>query len=160
MEYVTQYFDNLKSLDNQDGIVEAMCFASRKTHIHAQYECGSARHVIITKNFVIKWDIEEGGYSHQIGGCLDEVKIYDEARIHGYSHLLAKITPIYINKKYFYVMPTIPNIGLRNHNNDIEYYLDIDEYEWIRNNITDLHSYNWGIIDDRPVIIDYAYARH
>lgn len=153
MEYAVRYIENF---DDEDSIVEGMCEASKKFHIRAQYACGSARHVIVTKKFVIKWDKNEQCV-YQIGGCSDELKMYDKARLEGYNHLLAKITPIYINKKYYYVMPTINNVGPQYHKELISYYLSYTEYKWVKNNIDDLHNYNWGIENGKAVIIDYAY---
>lgn len=143
-----------------DGIIAAIGSASWRTHIYANYTCGSARHVIMTKNFVIKWDMTKGG-AYTIGGCEDELRMYEHAKRCGYDYLLAKITPIYLEGRYFYVMPTVENIGPEYHDyNDIEDYLTDEEYWWIRDNIQDLHGYNWGLDEnDMPVIIDYAFRR-
>ena len=143
-----------------DGIIDAIGSAAWSTHIHANYTCGSARHVIMTKNFVIKWDINEGG-CYAIGGCEDELKMYEYAKRCGYDYLFAKITPIYLKGRYFYVMPTVDRVGPQYHGfNDIEYYLRDDEYDWIKENVNDLHGYNWGLDEDSmPIIIDYAFRK-
>ena len=54
-------------------------------------------------------------------------------------------------------MPTINNVGPQYHKELISYYLSYTEYKWVKNNIDDLHNYNWGIENGKAVIIDYAY---
>ena len=54
-------------------------------------------------------------------------------------------------------MPTVEKIGAKEHGfQDLCNFLDCDEYEWVTNNIGDLHSYNWGIKQGKAIIFDYA----
>ena len=156
MEYAIRHINDIY---DKNDIIDGVDIAAHHFHIHAHVTSGSARHVIVTDNFVIKWDMNVQCV-HEIGGCENEIKMYDFARRCGFNYLLAKITPIYINKKYFYIMPFVPNIGPQYHKfKDIEYFLEPEEKLWIKKYIKDLHNYNWGLVDNKPIIIDYAFFK-
>ena len=122
---------------------------------------GSARMAIITADYVIKWDYNEDNIE-EIGGCDSEQWVYENAKRAGFSYLFAEITPYYFEGYEFVIMPRIPNIGFaahkRLHCKNINEILTEEEEDYIHSiHLTDLHSYNWGIKNHKPVIIDYAY---
>ena len=54
-------------------------------------------------------------------------------------------------------MPRVHNIGRNEHHGKfLEDYTTKEEYEWLTNNIGDLHSWNWGIENGKAIVIDYA----
>ena len=71
----------------------------------------------------------------------------------GYAYLLAPIYRLYYRGRYFFVMPRAYDVGS---GRDIFELLDDDESEWLMRNVGDLHSWNWGLIEGNPVVIDYA----
>lgn len=115
------------------------------------YDSGQTRHVLIYSDFVIKWDKGEERIK-RFGGCENEVKMYDKAEDMGMAYLLARITPIEINGLNFYVMPKVDYVAEA----DIYEYLTEQEIFWMDDNLGDIHSENWGWIDDNVVIFDYA----
>ena len=120
------------------------------------FEFGSARYVLMADDFVVKWDYDSA--SLNIGGCEDEIKMYRYAEKCGYAYLLAKITPIFINGRFFYVMPRIEDVGRK----DISIFNHTtpQEYKWLDENLNDLHSWNYGYKDGKVKVIDYAcYAK-
>ena len=122
---------------------------------------GSARMALVTADYVIKWDYDEDNIE-EIGGCDSEQWVYENAKRAGFSHLFAEVTPYDFEGYEFVIMPRIPNIGLgahrRLHCEYINEMLTEAEEDYIRSiHLTDLHSYNWGIKNHKPVIIDYAY---
>ena len=125
---------------------------------HVIVSRGSARIVLITSDYVIKWDYDSD-YVEEIGGCDDEYLAYQEATKAGYSYLFAEATLIEYNGFSFMVMPRIKRIGRSNNGGDIKAYLTPDEYEWVFKFNNDLHSYNWGIRNGKACLIDYAFSQ-
>jgi len=123
---------------------------------NVQCMSGSARIALITSDYVIKWDYDEENVQ-EIGGCDVEYENYREAVAAGYGHLFAETTQVEYNGITFNIMPRVKNIGRKHHAYDIDHYMTREEYNWVSHFISDLHSYNWGIMNNRAVIIDYAY---
>ena len=148
------YIENV--MDNAWEVEQAVW---RYNHVHSRkVDCmsGSARIALITSDYVIKWDYDEENV-HEIGGCNSEYENYCEAVAAGYGHLFAATTQIEYHGITFNIMPRIRNIGAKHHKYDIDYYMTPEEYDWVSHFINDLHSYNWGIMNNKAVIIDYAY---
>lgn len=119
---------------------------------------GSARVAIITSDYVIKWDYD-AEIAEEIGGCEAEQWIYLNAKRAGFGYLFAETTPLEYEGYDFVIMPKIPNVQKRK--GDIRNHLNYYETEYIKSiRLIDLHSYNWGIKNNRPVIIDYAYINN
>lgn len=147
-DYVTNWVD-------VNDIIEATEKVFWHTGKHATVEFGSARIVIVGKDFVVKWDYDE--CVKDIGGCEDEFRIYKQSFSTGYSYLLAPCYRVAYRDKYFYIMPRIHNIGREAHKNrQLNDFTTKEEYKWLIDNIGDLHSYNWGIENNKAVIVDYA----
>ena len=70
MEYAVRYINNIY---DEDDIIDGVDIAARHFHICAHVTSGSARHAIVTDNFVIKWDMNVQCV-HEIGGCENEIK--------------------------------------------------------------------------------------
>lgn len=127
---------------------ETFLRTGEETHI----ENGSVRMAIVGEDFVIKWDYDDEA-AEEIGGCEDEFRKYRVSLSSGYAYLLAPIYRLYYRGRYFFVMPRAYDVGS---GRDIFELLDDDESEWLMRNVGDLHSWNWGLIDGNPVVIDYA----
>lgn len=128
---------------------------SRKIEIHE----GSARCALVTSDYVIKWDYSAESVE-EIGGCEKEWEVYQQAKREGMAYLLAECTLIEREGVVFEIMPRIPAIGRKSHKaNDIAEMLTDEEYCWLSDIglLRDMHSWNWGIKYNKPVIIDYAF---
>lgn len=154
-QYIKALTDYVHRWRDIDDIIEATEKVFWHTGKHAEVEFGSARIVIIGKDFVIKWDYTDCVKS--IGGCEDEFRVYKQCLSTGYSHLLASCFRVSYRSRYFYIMPRVHNIGRNEHHGKfLEDYTTKEEYEWLTNNIGDLHSWNWGIENGKAIVIDYA----
>ena len=144
---------NMEDIDSvQEAVNEFLRdHPSRRVKVFA----GSARIALITSDYVIKWDYDEDNVS-EIGGCSAEVDVYQRVKQAGFSYLFAEVTPVFYKGYGFVIMPKIAEVEKRKE--DIRYYLNYAERQFIKSiHLTDLHSYNWGMKNGYPVIIDYAY---
>ena len=130
---------------------------NEEKHRKVLFNMGSARLALITSDYVVKWDYDEESVK-EIGGCVDEWELYQEAIVDGYEYLLARTDLVVIEGHTFSVMPRIRNIGEENHRGSINDYLTFDEYYWLCGMVSDLHSWNWGIVNNKACVIDYAMS--
>lgn len=149
--YIKAMFDYVRDWHDWNSVMEATEKTFWHTGKQASVECGSARMVIIGKDFAVKWDYDE--CVSEIGGCEDEFKKYKISLSSPYAYLLAPVFRFSYRERYFYVMPKAEITG---HGRDIRYSISENEYKWLSENVGDLHSYNWGRINGQPVVIDYA----
>lgn len=118
----------------------------------ATLENGSSRRVIVGEDFVIKWDYDDEAVE-EIGGCEDEFRKYKISLSSGYAYLLAPIFRLYYRGRFFFVMPRADGVGS---GEDIFAYLSDEEADWLMAHVGDLHSWNWGMLNGKPIVIDYA----
>ena len=149
--YIKTMFEYVNNWRDWNDIIEATDKVFWHTGKQASVECGSARIVIVGEDFAVKWDYDE--CIKEIGGCEDEFQKYKVSLSSGYSYLLAPVFRFSYRERYFYVMPKATNIG---NGKDIRLAIRQDEYKWLTANVGDLHSWNWGFIDGKPIVIDYA----
>lgn len=150
-EFIERFIPFWEDCDSVESAVEGynIFYNQRATIYH-----GTTRYALLNSDFAIKWDYGNNFLIDTFGGCQNEVNVYREAKVYGYEYLFAEIIPLKIHGYQFYVMPRIDNVGMYD---DIENYLTEDENDFICDmGIQDLHSANWGIKNNRPVIIDYA----
>ena len=122
---------------------------------HVLVANGSARVALITSDYVIKWDYDDDS-AEEIGGCRNEVYLYDLALKDGFAYLFAEITPFSFNGHDFYIMPRIRYI---NDNNGRGWnYMTDKERVWCEAHyLVDLHCNNFGFRNGKICIVDYAY---
>ena len=98
---------------------------------HRKVQCchGAVRRVLVTSDYVVKWD-----YDHQnskcFGGCRDEYKRYKKVKDSDYAYLFAEITPIKVKGRTYYVMPRVERLGADS-DKWLEDILRYDEHEYI-----------------------------
>lgn len=123
-------------------------------HRNVKVSNGATRVALITADYVIKFNY--GDRTRLFGGCRDEVRLYKQAEKDGYEYLFAKITAKVYNHKTYYIMPLVRGIG-KYEDTEVTDFLRFDEVCWIRDHrLFDLHEYNYGFKNGRPIIIDYA----
>lgn len=150
-QYIKTVFDYVDNWYSWDSILTATEKVFWDTGKHVEVTCGSARMVIVGKDFAVKWDYDD--CIEEIGGCEDEFQKYKVSLSSRYSYLLAPVFRFSYRGRYFYVMPKATNIGSHK---DIKWSVTKDEYIWLMENVGDLHSWNWGLLNGKPVVIDYA----
>lgn len=115
---------------------------------------GLSRIALITSDYVVKFDYNPDEVAC-IGGCDNEVALYNLAEREGFAYLFAKITMFVYRGRYFYIMPRIRGIGSSWHY--AEYHMTIEERAFCRRHrITDLHEENYGFRKGHVCVIDYA----
>lgn len=121
------------------------------------YASGVSRIAIIRADYVIKFDfIPTGSFSRGQAGNIDsELRVYDKAVADGMAHLLAKTTVgEYAGLKYA-VMPRIK--GINKWQWDWWEHCTADEYNWLSENVNDLHKGNLGYRHGKVCVVDYAW---
>lgn len=137
------------------NIEKAVTLFNNDKHRSVIYRHGIARRVLITSDYVVKWDFDKKNCK-VFGGCVDEYNRYLKLKDTNYFYLFAEITPIRIKNRTFYVMPRVDYLGV-DVNKDIYEVLEPDEYDFICDyGIGDIHDENWGYFHGVPLIIDYA----
>ena len=143
------------NLDNPWGLKKIMSEFNHKNSRDVKVANGSARVALISSDYVVKWDYDLDNVD-EIGGCENEVELYDIAEREGFAYLFAKITRITCKDHYFYVMPRIHGIGRTEER--AWQYMTREEKAWCeRHHLTDLHDENYGWENHHIVIVDYAF---
>ena len=131
---------------------------SKYNHDHHRkvvFDYGSTRMCLITSDYVIKWDYSED--VEDFGGCLEELTFYEYAKQEGYSAYFAKPTACYIEGNLFEIMPRMYGVGHKE--DDIFNAIPADDFDWLWDNVDDLHELNIGFFHGSMIIIDYACNR-
>lgn len=115
---------------------------------------GLSRIALITSDYVVKFDYDPDEID-SIGGCANELELYEIAQKEGFAYLLAEITPFMHEGRMFYIMPRIRGIGSGRHY--AERYMSNAEKEFCRRHrISDLHTSNYGFRHGHVCLVDYA----
>lgn len=122
-----------------------------------QWSNGVSRIVIMRSDYVIKFDYHPTGWweDGHAGNCETEEEVYAMAEAEGMEHLLAKPTVRHLFGHTVSVMPRIKNV----HNSDRWWgnYCTEKEFNWLEDNIRDLHDGNLGYRGRKVCIVDYAF---
>lgn len=133
-----------------------------RTHsIPLNYDHGVSRIAIIRSDYVIKFDLkpeeewDDGEGYCRAGNNSSEEEVYERAVRDGFAYLLAKTTVVRIMGREISIMPRIYHVG--DTSRCYYSYLTEEEFDWIEANIYDVHSWNVGYKNNKPVIIDYGW---
>ena len=141
--------------------IEAIDRYNAHHSIPLRYEYGVSRIVILRADYVIKFDYapdekwDNGDGTNRAGGNASEEIVYERAVRDGYAYLLAKTTAVMIGGRHVSIMPQIRDV-----NNENKYwgdYVTDEEYDWLVENINDIHEGNVGYSHGKPVVIDYGW---
>lgn len=153
-KFLEQVYPYIKDCEDEWDLDKALRKFNQDYHRKVQTNSGSTRVVMITSDYVIKYDYDGWGKGTW-GTCKDEVRMYRKAKRDGYAHLFAEITPVRANyNKTFYIMPRINGVG--RYEDDAIEYVDGNEFMYLYHNVNDLHNGNYGWKDKHIVMIDYA----
>lgn len=152
---ISRYLEGCSTIDDYCMMVDMFCHDSRR---RVRCSHGLTRIALITSDYVVKIDIGSEYNCEQFGNCKSEYDFYKFAEKEDYDYLLAPITRIEYNNRYYYIMPYIH--GVDTGKGDVDEYLSFDEAIWINTHLWDMHSGNYGFNDEGdPIIIDYACVR-
>lgn len=159
MDTFIEFLPDESFLDNYWMLRKWIEKFNKKNQRKVIFSHGMTRHVLISADYVIKWDCPESdGWLRRVGGCEKEHQHYLEAVKEGYAYLLAQTTPCTIKGRKFYIMPRIScsSYDTKGNRSDMYSMLTDKEAEWIDDHFSDLHGNNWGIKNNKPVLFDYA----
>lgn len=132
------------------------------THSHPlNYAYGVSRIAILRADYVIKFNLVpdknwDDGYGNcRAGNNTTEREVYNRAVADGYAYLLAKTTVFAIGGRDVAIMPRINGVD-----NERRYwgdYVTDEEYDWLTENVRDIHEGNVGYYKGKPVVIDYGW---
>ena len=115
---------------------------------------GLSRIALITSDYVVKFDYDPEEVD-SIGGCMNEMELYAQAKAEGFAYLFAEITPFKHEGRMFFIMPRIRGIG--SGDRYAEDYMTSAEKNFCRvHKLTDLHTQNYGFRKGHVCIVDYA----
>lgn len=124
---------------------------------HRRVKCahGISRWALINSDYVVKMDYKK---DRIFGSCIDEYKVYCEAKNEEMAYLFAEITPYEYKGYTFYIMPRIRYIdSQRSGGVDVHWWLSEKENKYLEDKgLFDLHCANYGWQDNHPVLVDYA----
>lgn len=155
-DFIKQIYPIIKGELGYPWVIKQSINAFNKTNNRkVQVRCGSARCALLTSDYVIKWDYDPDE-AEEIGGCENEIYLYDIAKRDGFDYLFAKISRFCYKGHNFYIMPRI--YGINNENGRGWQYMTKEEVTWCQNHyLTDLHCNNYGFRKGYICIIDYAF---
>lgn len=140
--------------DEGDVALAIDCFNSDKSR-KVLFRHGLSRFAFITSDYVVKYDFDDIEVDC-IGGCQNEVEMYEHAKEEGFAYLFAEITPYFYEGRFFYIMPRIHGIN-RYEYDYAEEHMTREERAWCReHHLTDLHSNNYGFRKGKVCLVDYA----
>lgn len=153
LDAILPYIENdMMSLDSvNDGIYEY----NMNYHRHVRVCNGASRIVLITSDYVIKWDYSKRGVRNW-GGNVQEAEIYKIATEAGYGYLFAELTTIERNGIMFNIMP---RFSTERHMRPIYRKLNDKEWRWLNSHVYDIHEGNYTLVKGKPIIFDYACKR-
>lgn len=141
-------------------VMRVKTIVERYNYVHKRkvlVRSGATRCVLITSDYVIKWDY--GRNIKVFGGCIDEAENYEIACQDGFEYLLAETTSIMRFGRSFNIMPRYKisdDIEKEEGKPWIYDMITYEEREWLYNHIGDIHEMNYVVVHGRPIIIDYA----
>lgn len=152
-KFVEQIFPYIQECESPYAYKRAMHEFNLTYHRHVEVASGASRVALISSDYVIKLDYDDGADSY--GGCEDEVTFYNFAKEKGFDYLLAEITPFLYKQRTFYIMPRIEGIG-QYEDAYVQDFLDERDLDFVENYLYDMHSGNFGWKNNYPIIVDYA----
>ena len=118
-------------------------------------DSGASRIVLITSDYVVKLDFG----TTWAGNSKTEMLGYQKAQKDGYEYLLAKISLYKYHNRSFFIMPRARVAATLTWEGQKRLWCKLTkgEQRYLRENFEDLHDSNWGSLNGRPVLIDYAW---
>lgn len=157
-DFIKEIFPLFNSFDNYWDASDAVEMFNRLYNRKVIANHGCARIALITSDYVVKFDYDQYEV-RSVGGCENEIKLYEQAEKDGFAYLFAKITRYTYKGQNFYIMPRINGVGSDDWNYADDHMTE-EENNWCdRHDLTDLHNQNYGFRNGHVCIIDYACRR-
>ena len=158
-EFIKEFAPYLKGIRVTKSNSYKICDAVRRFNVdkkrHVKVASGASRIALITSDYVVKLDFG----TTWAGNSKTEMLGYQQAQKDGYEYLLAKISLYKCRNRSFFIMPRARVAGTLTWQGQkrLWHKLTENERKYIRDNFEDLHDNNWGSLNGRPILIDYAW---
>lgn len=158
-KFINEFAPYLKGIRITKSHSYEICEAVRRFNVdkkrNVKVASGASRIVLIASDYVIKLDFG----TTWAGNSKTEILGYLQALKDGYEYLLAKISLYEYHNRNFFIMPRarVAETLTRRGQKRLWHKFAEDERSYICNNFNDLHESNWGSLNGRPVLIDYAW---
>lgn len=155
-KFIARIYPYLKDATCTEEVIDIVTYYNWHMKTHVECKWGATRIVLISNDYVIKFDRFDCNQSdREFGDCASEYEAYQFVKHAGYDYLFAPITEYYYKFGWiFYIMPHIYNV---NATSGYAYtHVNKKEYYFLREHFNDLHEANYGWKDGHIVIIDYA----
>ena len=120
--------------------------------LHVRLKYGMTRFVLIVNNFfVVKMDYRKWG---NCGNCYSELRMFKQAEREGYGYAFCPVRRYCVNHHAYYIMPYCTTA--EDEGGEPLEELDEGAYDYVYDNVSDLHDGNIGWWNGKPVLIDYA----
>lgn len=145
-----------------DDFILAIRDYNNRHSVKLVYHFGVSRIAIVRADYVVKFNFtpdeewNDGTGLCRAGDNETEYEMYQKAVRDGFAHLLAKTTPFIYHGRRFAIMPRIDHVG-----DGSRLWWDTvteEEYDWLEDNVYDLHDNNVGYKNGKVVVIDYAFT--
>lgn len=153
-KFISQVYPYIKDWKTVIDVEYAIKDFNKDNHRKVQVDVGSTHCVLMTSDYVVKFDIEDNSYW---GNCPEELRAWKFIQ-ETYPDKVEFFAPIELfqhERKSFYIMPYIRGVG-NSRTWDLLNTCYEDTFLWFRRNIADIHEFNFGIKNNIPVCIDYA----
>ena len=156
--FIKDFYPYIENCYDRRAFQRATNVFNYERHRKVSMQYGMTRIAFITSDYVIKIDFAtDPDVFDRFGDCEQEIKVYEEAENDGYDYLFAKIERYEYMGRYFYIMPRVYGIGKEE--DDADYLVSDDEFQWLYEHVCDLHNKNYGWKNGHIVIFDYACVR-
>lgn len=127
---------------------------SHERKLHSAH--GQTRITFLFSDYVVKFTfVRKDSTWDRAGNNDSEVRVYAQAVVDGFAHLLAKPTQV---EAYGYSMLVMPRINEVNNWGKCWWdHVTYEEYVWLNDHVCDIHDGNVGYYNRKAVVIDYAW---
>lgn len=158
-KFIKEFAPYLKGIRITKSNFYAICEAVRRFNVdkkrNVKVASGASRIALITSDYVVKLDLG----TTWTGNSKTEMLGYQQAQKDGYEYLLAKISLYKYRNRSFFIMPRarVATTLTWQSQERLWYKLTEDERRYLYGNFKDLHRNNWGSLNGKLVLIDYAW---
>ena len=154
IDFIHEIDPLINNIHSYASVFYAVAEFNNTYHRNVIFCNGAVRYALLTSDYVIKFDYEPEEVE-SLGGCEDEVKIYEKAQEEGFGYLFCPITRYVYGHRFYYIMPRVRGVstaGCFAWN-----FMTEEEEAWCKGiGLSDLHEDNYGFRDGHVCLIDYA----
>lgn len=158
-KFINEFAPYLKGIRITKSNSYTICEAVRRFNAdkkrNVKVASGASRIALITSDYVVKLDLG----TTWAGNSETEMLGYQQAQKDGFEYLLAKISLYKYRNRSFFIMPRVRVATTLTWGSQRKLWRRLTENErrYLYDNFEDLHKNNWGSLNGKLVLIDYAW---